>query len=49
MAPFPSLFPEELKRSPQKEISLAKAKYSAADLFRTPDLCRVTFCLSLAW
>ena len=49
MAPFPSLFPEELKRSLQKEISLAKAKYSAADLFRTPDLCRVTFCLSLAW
>uniref|UniRef100_A0ABI7Z1T6 Solute carrier family 22 member 8 n=1 Tax=Felis catus TaxID=9685 RepID=A0ABI7Z1T6_FELCA len=40
---------EELKRSLQKEISLAKAKYSAADLFRTPDLCRVTFCLSLAW
>uniref|UniRef100_A0A8C9MCT4 Solute carrier family 22 member 8 n=1 Tax=Panthera tigris altaica TaxID=74533 RepID=A0A8C9MCT4_PANTA len=40
---------EELKRSLQKEISLAKAKYSVADLFRTPDLCRVTFCLSLAW
>ncbi|GAB5578008.1 solute carrier family 22 member 8 [Prionailurus iriomotensis] len=32
---------EELKRSLQKEISLAKAKYSVADLFRTPDLCRM--------
>ncbi|VCX40022.1 unnamed protein product [Gulo gulo] len=40
---------EELKCSMQKEISLAKAKYSIADLFRTPNLRRVTFCLSLAW
>ncbi|XP_066216265.1 organic anion transporter 3 [Saccopteryx leptura] len=40
---------EELKLTLQKEISLAKAKYSVADLFRTPVLRRVTFCLSLAW
>ncbi|XP_016071834.1 PREDICTED: solute carrier family 22 member 8 isoform X2 [Miniopterus natalensis] len=40
---------EELKLDLQKEISLAKAKYSIADLFRTPILRRVTFCLSLAW
>ncbi|XP_059000991.1 organic anion transporter 3 [Mustela lutreola] len=40
---------EDLKFSMQKEISLAKAKYSMADLFRTPNLRRVTFCLSLAW
>nr|XP_005577590.1 PREDICTED: solute carrier family 22 member 8 [Macaca fascicularis] len=40
---------EELKLNLQKEISLAKAKYTAADLFRIPMLCRMTFCLSLAW
>ncbi|XP_045873023.1 solute carrier family 22 member 8 isoform X2 [Meles meles] len=40
---------EELKFSMQKEISLAKDKYSVADLFRTPKMRRVTFCLSLAW
>nr|XP_012633634.1 solute carrier family 22 member 8 isoform X1 [Microcebus murinus] len=40
---------EELKHNLQKEMSLAKAKYSASDLFRTPMLRRVTFCLSLAW
>ncbi|XP_005857551.1 PREDICTED: solute carrier family 22 member 6 [Myotis brandtii] len=40
---------EELKLDLQKEISLAKAHYSVADLFRTPVLRRVTFCLSLAW
>ncbi|NP_001075590.1 organic anion transporter 3 [Oryctolagus cuniculus] len=40
---------EELKLSLQKDISLAKAKYSTADLFRTPILRRVTLCLSLAW
>ncbi|XP_032138949.1 solute carrier family 22 member 8 isoform X2 [Sapajus apella] len=40
---------EELKLNLQKEISLAKAKYSAADLFRIPILRRMTFCLSLAW
>uniref|UniRef100_A0A2K6GCM7 Solute carrier family 22 member 8 n=1 Tax=Propithecus coquereli TaxID=379532 RepID=A0A2K6GCM7_PROCO len=40
---------EELKHNLQKEMSLAKAKYSASDLFRTPILRRVTFCLSLAW
>ncbi|CAK6449647.1 unnamed protein product [Pipistrellus nathusii] len=40
---------EELKMDLQKEISLAKANYSMADLFRTPVLRRVTFCLSLAW
>ncbi|XP_044115442.1 solute carrier family 22 member 8 isoform X3 [Neovison vison] len=40
---------EDLKFSMQKEISLAKAKYSMADLFRTPNLRRVTFCLSLVW
>ncbi|XP_004682753.1 PREDICTED: solute carrier family 22 member 8 [Condylura cristata] len=40
---------EELKFNLQKEISLSKAKYSIADLFRTPILRRVTFCLSLAW
>ncbi|EPQ02241.1 Solute carrier family 22 member 8 [Myotis brandtii] len=39
----------ELKLDLQKEISLAKAHYSVADLFRTPVLRRVTFCLSLAW
>nr|KAF6439038.1 solute carrier family 22 member 8 [Molossus molossus] len=40
---------EELQLNLQKETSLAKAKYSAADLFRTPFLRRVTFCVSLAW
>ncbi|XP_062053802.1 organic anion transporter 3 isoform X1 [Lepus europaeus] len=40
---------EELKLSLQKDSSLAKAKYSTADLFRTPILRRVTLCLSLAW
>ncbi|XP_033061466.1 solute carrier family 22 member 8 [Trachypithecus francoisi] len=40
---------EELKLNLQKEISLAKAKYTAADLFRNPMLRRMTFCLSLAW
>ncbi|XP_047549263.1 organic anion transporter 3 isoform X1 [Lutra lutra] len=40
---------EDLRFSMQKEISLAKAKYSMADLFQTPNLHRVTFCLSLAW
>ncbi|XP_053418216.1 organic anion transporter 3 [Nycticebus coucang] len=40
---------EELKLNLQKEIALAKTKYSAADLFRIPILRRVTFCLSLAW
>lgn len=45
----PSFCPKELKLNLQKEISLAKAKYSIADLFRTPTLRRVTFCLSLAW
>uniref|UniRef100_A0A8C9AQP8 Solute carrier family 22 member 8 n=1 Tax=Prolemur simus TaxID=1328070 RepID=A0A8C9AQP8_PROSS len=40
---------EELKHNLQKELSLAKAKYSASDLFRTPILRRVTFCLSVAW
>ncbi|XP_050613152.1 solute carrier family 22 member 8 isoform X2 [Macaca thibetana thibetana] len=40
---------EELKLNLQKEISLAKAKYTAADLFRIPMLRRMTFCLSLAW
>ncbi|XP_035118918.1 organic anion transporter 3 isoform X2 [Callithrix jacchus] len=40
---------EELKLNLQKEISLAKAKYSATDLFRIPILRRMTFCLSLAW
>ncbi|XP_045411843.1 solute carrier family 22 member 8 isoform X2 [Lemur catta] len=40
---------EELKHNLQKELSLAKAKYSASDLFRTPILRRVTFCLSMAW
>ncbi|XP_054998166.1 organic anion transporter 3 isoform X2 [Sorex araneus] len=40
---------EEIKLNLQKEISLAKAKYSVAHLIRTPILRRVTFCLSLAW
>ncbi|XP_062951227.1 organic anion transporter 3 [Cynocephalus volans] len=40
---------EELKLNLQKEISLAKTKYSAADLFRIPILRRMTICLSLAW
>ncbi|XP_019501074.1 PREDICTED: solute carrier family 22 member 8 [Hipposideros armiger] len=40
---------EELRLNLQKDISLAKAKYSIADLFRIPILRRVTFCLSLAW
>ncbi|KAL2805903.1 solute carrier family 22 member 8 isoform 3 [Daubentonia madagascariensis] len=40
---------EELKLNLQKEISSAKAKYTAADLFRIPVLRRMTFCLSLAW
>ncbi|XP_027974225.1 solute carrier family 22 member 8 [Eumetopias jubatus] len=40
---------EELKLIMQKEISLAKAKYSIVDLFRTPNMRRVTCCLSLAW
>ncbi|XP_036908870.1 solute carrier family 22 member 8 isoform X2 [Sturnira hondurensis] len=40
---------EELKHSLHKEASLAKAKYSIADLFRTPILRRVTLCLALAW
>ncbi|PNI45467.1 SLC22A8 isoform 6 [Pan troglodytes] len=40
---------EELKLNLQKEISLAKAKYTASDLFRIPMLRRMTFCLSLAW
>ncbi|XP_012666073.1 solute carrier family 22 member 8 isoform X2 [Otolemur garnettii] len=40
---------EELKLNLQKEIALAKAKYSATDLFRIPILRRVTVCLSLAW
>ncbi|PNJ37967.1 SLC22A8 isoform 6, partial [Pongo abelii] len=40
---------EELKLNLQKEIALAKAKYTASDLFRIPMLRRMTFCLSLAW
>ncbi|XP_075403662.1 organic anion transporter 3 [Tenrec ecaudatus] len=40
---------EELKHNLQKEISLAKAKYTITDLLRTPVLRRVTLCLSLAW
>ncbi|XP_004449273.2 organic anion transporter 3 [Dasypus novemcinctus] len=40
---------EELSLNLQKEISSAKVKYSIADLFRTPVLRRVTFCLSLSW
>ncbi|XP_045039321.1 organic anion transporter 3 isoform X3 [Desmodus rotundus] len=40
---------EELKLNLNKEVSLAKAKYSIPDLFRTSILRRVTFCLSLAW
>ncbi|KAM9220760.1 organic anion transporter 3 isoform 2-T2 [Dugong dugon] len=40
---------EELKLNLQKEITLAKAKYSVVDLFRTPILRLVLFCLSLAW
>lgn len=43
------LRPEELIHNLKKEISLAKARYSVADLFRTPILRRVTFCLSIAW
>ncbi|XP_015983417.2 solute carrier family 22 member 8 isoform X1 [Rousettus aegyptiacus] len=41
--------PEELIHNLQKEISLANVKYSIVDLFRIPILCRVTFCLMLAW
>lgn len=33
----------------QKEITLAKVKYSRAVLFRIPILRRMTLCLSLAW
>ncbi|XP_010631259.1 solute carrier family 22 member 8 [Fukomys damarensis] len=40
---------EELKLSLQKDIILAKVKYSIMDLFRVPILRRVTLCLSLAW
>ncbi|KAF6334288.1 solute carrier family 22 member 8 [Rhinolophus ferrumequinum] len=40
---------EDLRLNLQTEMSLAKAKYSVADLFRIPILRRVTFCLSLAW
>ncbi|CAN0334995.1 unnamed protein product [Rangifer tarandus platyrhynchus] len=40
---------EEIKLNTQKEVALAKAKRSVADLFRTPILRRMTFCLSLAW
>ncbi|XP_002925398.1 solute carrier family 22 member 8 [Ailuropoda melanoleuca] len=40
---------EDLKFSMQKEISLAKTKYSIADLIRTPNMRHVTFCLSMAW
>ncbi|XP_037695811.1 solute carrier family 22 member 8 [Choloepus didactylus] len=40
---------EELKLNLQEEISLAKIKYGAADLFRQPVVRRVTCCLSLAW
>ncbi|XP_014648423.1 PREDICTED: solute carrier family 22 member 8 isoform X1 [Ceratotherium simum simum] len=40
---------EELELNMQKEIALAKVKYSKVVLFRTPILRRVTFCLSLAW
>lgn len=47
--PFAPRVPQELKLDLQKEISLAKAGYSVVDLFRTPVLRRVTFCLSLAW
>eukprot|EP00069_Balaena_mysticetus_P010325 bmy_20654T0 len=46
--PLPFLCPKEIKLNLQKEITLAKAKHSIADLFRTPILRRVTFCLSLA-
>lgn len=47
--PHPPPLPQELKLDLQREISLAKAHYSVADLFRTPVLRRVTFCLALAW
>lgn len=47
--PLPFLCPKEIKLNLQKEITLAKAKHSIADLFRTPTLRRVTSCLSLAW
>ncbi|KAM5318602.1 organic anion transporter 3 isoform 2-T2 [Glossophaga mutica] len=40
---------EELKANLHKEVSMAKTKLSIADLFRTPILRRVTFCLCLAW
>lgn len=49
MASLPFLCPKDLRLNLQKEMSLAKAKYSVADLFRIPILRRVTFCLSLAW
>ncbi|XP_036996125.2 organic anion transporter 3 isoform X5 [Artibeus jamaicensis] len=40
---------EELKHNLHKEVSLTTAKHSIADLFQTPILRRVTFCLALAW
>nr|XP_014682579.2 solute carrier family 22 member 8 isoform X1 [Equus asinus] len=40
---------EEIKLNMQKEITLAKVKYSRAVLFRIPILRRMTLCLSLAW
>lgn len=49
MAFPPFLCPKELIHNLQKEISLANVKYSIVDLFRIPILCRVTFCLMLAW
>ncbi|XP_070344143.1 organic anion transporter 3 isoform X2 [Equus asinus] len=39
---------EEIKLNMQKEITLAKVKYSRAVLFRIPILRRMTLCLSLA-
>lgn len=49
MAFFPSLCPKELIHNLQKEITLAKVKYSVVDLFRIPILRHVTLCLLPAW
>uniref|UniRef100_G3UH77 Solute carrier family 22 member 8 n=2 Tax=Loxodonta africana TaxID=9785 RepID=G3UH77_LOXAF len=40
---------EELKLNLQKEIALAKVKYSVVDLIRTSTLRLLLICLSLAW
>ncbi|XP_029468500.1 solute carrier family 22 member 6-A-like [Rhinatrema bivittatum] len=40
---------EALKEEMQKDLLVTSSRPSAFDLFRTPNLCRITCCLTLVW